>query len=329
MPANVKNHIVTAGYLRRFTDSKGLIQPVPRTLSSAGVLKPRRPETAGYRSRFFVDRQIADAAEQKLSQYEHRGLEALRRLPTTWPLEDDERFEDRLDIACLVAIHMVRNPAFRHYVSELQGRNIPEYQLSAEAMGPFLREATSEAFSVSHMLGMIPKLASLIASAHWSVIQFREPLLATSDQPVSIVPVLPEGMQAPVSAISAGGYFLAEEYRFPIDPWHLLLFTWANEPDGPEFLPAGHDLAANLNRAVIAGADRDWFHNPERRPTTLPLSAVPTSDCFPVGRLLLPNYGPVAALASQRRIDASACLNEMVENEVTDHFHVARIEIAA
>jgi hypothetical protein len=100
---------------------------------------------------------------------------------------------------------------------------------------------------------------------------------------VSIVPVLPEGMQALVSAISAGGYLLAEEYRFPIDPRHLLLFTWANEPDAPEFLQGGHDLAANLNRAVIAGADREWFHNPERRPTTLPLSALPTSDCFPVG----------------------------------------------
>jgi hypothetical protein len=326
---NVKNHIVTAGYLRRFTDSNGLIQRVPRTPSSVGIVKPRRPETVGYRSRFFVDRQIADAAEHMLGQYEHRGLEALKRLPATWPLEDDKRFEDRLDIACLVAIHTVRTPAFRHHVSELQGHNIPEYQLSPEAVEPFLREVTSEAFSVSHMLGMIPKLASLIASAHWSVIQFLEPLLATSDQPVSIVPVLPEGMQAPVSAISAGGYLLAEEYRFPIDPHHLLLFTWANEPDSPDFFQGDHDLAANLNRSVIGGADQEWFHNPVRRPTTLPLSAVPTTNCFPVGRLFLPNYGTEAVLDSQRRTDASSCLDEMIENEITDHFHVARIALAA
>jgi hypothetical protein len=62
---NAKNHIVTAGYLRRFADRNGLIQPVTRTVSPAGIIKPRRPETVGYRSRFFVDRQIADPAEHR------------------------------------------------------------------------------------------------------------------------------------------------------------------------------------------------------------------------------------------------------------------------
>jgi hypothetical protein len=326
---NRKNHIITAGLLRRFADAHGRVQPVPRTGPLTKKLEPRRPENTGYRQRFFQDRAIATAAEHTLSQYESKGLAALRTVEAKWPLEDDVRFADRLDIACLVAIHIVRTPAFRHHVDEIQNRALRDYQLSEQAMEPFLQEVTSEGFRVSHMLGMIPKLASLIASAHWSLIEFQDRLLATSDQPVSIVPVLPEGMATPVSAISAGGFLLAEEYRFPIDPSHALLFTWANEPDAPTPLRGDHDIAANLNRAVIAGADREWFHNPERRPTVLPLDAVPTSDCFSIGRLLLPDYGMNAVLESQRRIDASACLEEMIENEVTDHFHVARVAVPA
>jgi hypothetical protein len=324
---NRKNHIITAGLLRRFADSRGLVQPVPRAGLVTTTLKPRRPENTGYRQRFFQDRVIAAATERTLSQYESKGLAALRTLQAKWPLEDDARIADRLDIACLVAIHILRTPAFRHHVDEIQNRALPDYQLSDGAMEPFLQEATSEGFRVSLMLGMIPKLASLIASAHWSLIEFDDRLLATSDQPVSIVPVLPEGMSAPVSAVSAGGFLLAEEYRFPIDPYHALLFTWANEPDAPTLLRGDHDIAANLNRAVISGSDREWFHNPERRPTMLSLDAVPTSACFPIGRLLLPDYDMTAVLESQRRIHASACIEEMIENEVTDHFHVARVAV--
>jgi hypothetical protein len=87
---------------------------------------------------------------------------------------------------------------------------------------------------------------------------------------------------------------------------------------------AGSDeLAAELKSAVIAGADRDWFHNPERRPTRLPPSAVQTDECPPVGRLLLPDCA--AMRPSARR----AAPTLMIENEVTDDYHVARVVLTS
>lgn len=37
----------------------------------------------------------------------------------------------------------------------------------------------------------------------------------------------------------------------------------------------------------------------------------------------------VAAMESRRRQDAVECLDQMIENEVTDSFHVAQISVAA
>lgn len=329
---HVKIHIVTAGYLRRFTNAQGHLQTV-RPIDPIRQIDPRGPETVGYRSRYFVDPQIAAAAEQRLSRYESAGLRSLRKIDTTWPLESDELFEDRLHVACLVAIHMLRNEAFKQHTARLQSRNLaqklPGYGFEEAREEVFLREVTSEGFRVDHMLGMIPKMASVIASAHWSLIEFPAPLLATGDQPVTVVPLLADGVAATVQPNPDHGFLLTEEMRFPIDPRRALLFTWANEPDAPEPLRGNDDIAADLNRAVIAQADREWFYNPDRRPTRLPTSGLQTESCGPVGRELLARYDAAAAMESRRRQDAVECLDQMIENEVTDRFHVARISVAA
>lgn len=330
---HVKIHIVTAGYLRRFTDVRGHLQTVRRADPPTRRIAPRRPETVGYRSRYFTEPEIAMAAERRLSRYESAGLKSLRKIDTTWPLEADELFQDRLHIACLVAIHMLRNEAFKQHTARLQARSLaqrlPEYEMGEAREEILLRELTSERFRVDHMLGMIPKMASMIASAHWSVIEFPAPLLATGDQPVTVVPLLEDGVSATVQPHPDHGFLLTEEMRFPIDPRRALLFTWANELDAPEPLRAGDDIAADLNRAVIAQADREWFHNPDRRPTRLPTSGLQTEACASVGRELLAGYDAAAAMASRRRHDAVECLDQMIEGEVVDRFHVARISVAA
>lgn len=333
MGEHVKIHIATAGYLRRFTDTQGHLQTVRPADPPARRIAPRGPETVGYRSRYFADPQIAMAAERRLSRYESAGLKSLRKIDTTWPLEADELFEDRLHIACLVAIHMLRNEAFKQHTARLQVRSVaqrlPEYGLGEDREEILLRELTSERFRVDHMLGMIPKMASLIASAHWSVIEFPAPLLATSDQPVTVVPLLADGVAATVQPHPDHGFLLTEEMRFPIDPRRALLFTWANEPDALEPLRGSDDIAADLNRAVIAQADREWFHSPDRRPTRLPTSGLRTESCAPVGRELLPEYDADAAMPSRRRHEAVECLDQMIEGEVVDRFHVARVSAAA
>ena len=235
---HVKIHIATAGYLRRFTNAHGHIQTV-RPADPTRRIPSRGPETVGYRSRYFVDPRSQRPPSSGSPATESAGLRSLRKIDTTWPLESDELFEDRLHIACLVAIHMVRNEAFKQHTARLQSRNLaqklPEYDFEAAREEVFLRELTSEGFRVDHMLGMIPKMASMIASAHWSLIEFPAPLLATGDQPVTVVPLLADGVAATVQPNPDHGFLLTEEMRFPIDPQRALLFTWANEPDAPPF----------------------------------------------------------------------------------------------
>lgn len=79
----VANHIVTAGYLRRFANNGGLIQPVRPHDQSKRPIPLRRPETVGYRARFFSNRELAEQAEQTMSQWEGRGLQALARIDRT------------------------------------------------------------------------------------------------------------------------------------------------------------------------------------------------------------------------------------------------------
>jgi hypothetical protein len=327
-----KPHIVTAGYLRRFADGK-LIQPVRKDAApSDRPMSPRQPSTVGIRTDFYVASEIASKAEKTLNGYETRGLDALRRLKSGWPLERGSGYLDRLSIAGLVAVHMVRNPSFRHHLDRLRvanvERTIAEGKLSSpEAEAKFIEESGSEKFAVEHFLSLVPKTASLIASAHWTLIEFPARLLATSDQPVTIVPFLPEGMRAPVEAAPRGGILFAEEFRFPVDPEHALLFTWAEGRDTPVVPTGSDDLAAELNRAVISQADREWFHHPQRRPTTLPLSGLPKGTCAPVARRLMTWYGSKAAAESLRRRAAAERLDLMIEKEITTEAHIANVGV--
>jgi hypothetical protein len=224
---------------------------------------------------------------------------------------------------------LVVTPLDRLRVASVE-QTIAEGTLSGpEAEERFIVESSSEKFAVEHFLSLIPKTASLIASAHWTLIEFPDRLLATSDQPVAIVPILPDGTRAPVDAAPRGGILFAEEFRFPIDPKHALLFTWAEGRDTPVVPTGSDDLAADLNRAVVSQADREWFHHPQRRPTTLPLSGLRTGDCSPVARRLMPEYGPAAAVESLRRRAAAERLDLMIEKEITSEAHIAQVGVVA
>ncbi len=295
-------------------------------------MSPRQPSTVGIRTDFYADPELAAKAEKALNGYETRGLDALRRIESGWPLERGSGYLDRLSVAGLVAVHMVRNPSFRHYLDRLRVANVERTLAEGTLGGPeaeekFIAESSSERFAVEHFLSLIPKTASLIASAHWTLVEFPDRLLATSDQPVTIVPILPDGMRAPVDAAPRGGILFAEEFRFPIDPKHALLFTWAEGRDTPVVPTGSDDLAAELNRAVVSQADREWFHHPQRRPTTLPLSGVPTGSCVPVARRLMTWYGPKAAAESLRRRAAAERLDVMIEKEITTEAHIVQVGV--
>jgi len=95
----------------------------------------------------------------------------------------------------------------------------------------------------------------------------------------------------------------------------------------------GKRLAPEPRRVALANrvqhpldqADGEWFHHPERRATRLGIDGLPSFKCRPLGRLLLPDYGTKAAIKSQRRFDATKCINDMIEHPAKGKMRVARV----
>jgi hypothetical protein len=290
----------------------------------------KQPNSVGFRRRFFSDSRIARAAEHRFGVYESQGISGLENLGRSWPPTDQQR----LDIAKLVAIHMVRNPAFIEATtsasSALVRNNFDEYraQLSERQAEELVGHLTGELFCVDHMFDLVPKHASLIASMHWTLLEFPLPLLATSDQPVTVVPLLRDGATARVTAMPKTGYLMTEEVRFALDPNRALVFTWVNDIDAERPVLADDDFAAELNRAVIAQADREWFHHPDRRATRLKPGELDLEACSSLGRQLIVGYGAGYAVESPRRQRAVELINHMIEERITDEIHVARVRRA-
>lgn len=329
MAPYANNHIASAGYLKGWTDNNGQLARV--LLETPGASELKQPGNVGFRRRFFSDSELARAAERRFSVYESQGISGLTQLGRSWPPTDQQR----LDIAKLVAIHMVRNPAFVEATKSASGAlvrdNLDEYreQLTEDQTEELIGHLSGEVFRVDHMFDLVPKHASLIASMHWTVLEFQVPLLATGDQPVTVVPLLRDGETARVAAMPETGYLMTEEMRFALDPCRALVFTWLNDIESEGPVLAGDEFAAELNRAVIAQADREWFHHPSRRATRLKRDDLGFEACSSLGHQLIAEYSTEYAVESPRRLHAVKLINRMIEERITDEFHVARVRRAA
>lgn len=324
-PRNI--HIATAGYVRRWADSAGQVMRVPIFAPSGAERK--KPEKVGFRPRFWgPDPELARATEERLNRYESLGIEGLRQLDRgLWPSD----IATRQNISFIVAVHMVRNPAFWRSALERQEtaltQRLPEWRgtLTEKQLAEGLAYLRSRRFQIGHMLDLIPKYAALIASMHWTLIEFTEPLIATSDQPVAIFPILDNQEIAQVDAIPTTGYLDTEEIRFPVDPYRSLIFTWYDAHDTGRIIQGDRDLAAELNRPIIGQADRDYFHHTGGLPPRLKSNGdFNVLKCSGVGCSLLPDYGTEYARQSHRRKATTANVNQMIEERIADRMIVTR-----
>jgi hypothetical protein len=326
------NHIATKSYL------KGWANPAARNrvarvmlddpLSRSELKHPRR---VGARENFFgADPEVRRQAEERFNKFESKGIEALRQLEHSWPPEGDYRS----DIACLVGIHMVRNPAFitrATLLSEAEiERKMTAYRqtMTEEQIEIMLANFRTIAFKINYMLSLVLKQASLLAAMHWTVVEFPEQLLATSDQPVSVVPILEDGETAEIEVFPQTGFLGTHEIRFPINPRRALLMTWIEGFDTERAVRADDDIAAEMNRTTIAQADREWFHHPSRRATCLKKDDLADRFCRPVAQQLASDYTPEAARNSGRRRTAEKTLEEMIEGEVSNEIRWSRPVLA-
>jgi hypothetical protein len=318
------NHVASTCYLRPWAGEDGNLR---RVLTGRLKSEPKRPTKVGFRRRLFGNAAVSKAAERQMTIYESEGINALRRINADWPLD----LPTKAKIGALVAVHMVRNPAVLETTSQLLSKQIieklPQYEreFSPDKVSELIGALTSNEFRVSHMLETIPKTASLVASMHWTLLDFGEPLLATGDQPVTAVPLLDDDGRAEVVPMPSTGYVATTELRLALGPSRALLFTWMNDEDSERPLPCDDVIAVELNRAVVAQADREWFHHPDRRPTRITANDFNLESCRAISHDLIPGYSVEAAAASPRRDHTRELLEGMIENNVINAYHVGGV----
>jgi hypothetical protein len=170
---------------------------------------------------------------------------------------------------------------------------------------------------VETLLKQVPRVASMLMSMQWSLVEFGEPIIASCDQPMIFVPRLRAGERLPVAPMPRSGFMETVEVRFPIDPTHVLLLSWSPQPGLVTPVPGEFRHATDVNRTTRAQADRHWFHRPGPRPPLLtPLML--DSSCEPLSYDLVPGYTFDVAATSRRRAEADTIMKKLIESNTTD-----------
>jgi hypothetical protein len=292
-----------------------------------------KPQSVGHRKDFWGrDAKVRQAVEEALGGVETDIARVLRRLDSAWPLGRGTK--DWFAVAYLVAIHLLRTPYARRRMLALQEpalkRQLPRLgHWDHAAVNQFLKVVTSDAWRAQIFSEQLPQIATLVASMHWTLLEFQDEVLATSDQPVTIVPLMDGQPATAHPPLPVTGLADCQEIRMALDPCHALVLTWLNEPDDGMRLSGNDRLAAELNRAVIGQADKQWFHHPARRPITLTPPLLTNKACGPIGPELFPEHRPDDFVHSQRRLDTFRNLKRMIEKPVPGELRVAGVRRAA
>jgi hypothetical protein len=278
----------------------------------------RRVASVGWRPGWWgSDADLARGVEELLRKTEDRAAPILREIGTRWPLGRD----DRAELAQFVAIHVVRGPAWRD-AYDMASLNAMSEELRRRRWGDRVErmafaEFVGDPLRAAAMLKDVPRIGSILMSMCWTLVQFDDLLIGSCDQPVVWYPLLRPQHHVPIRGIPQGGFMDTVEVRFPIDPWRVLLFSWAPQPDieGPVVGEFRH--AADVNRSTNAQTDRDWFYRPGTIP---PFLAAPRVDraCEPLSYDLVPGYSHDVAVTSPRRAEADKLMADLIDSGVTD-----------
>jgi hypothetical protein len=313
-----KNHVASACYTQAFADESGDVGVLRRS----GQRHHARPRAVGFRTKFWgADAALRQQAEEAAGRVETAAGPLVPRVPALWPLRpgSDERFQ----ISALIALHTVRTPAFRREMiatgEQLLRDNRAKYEdgLTHEQYARVLAELRSDRQMAATMIGNIPKMASLVGSAHWSLIRFPRPWLLTADHAVAVMPISDQTVVA-VKAVPDAGFGSALEFRFALDPRHLLVACWLDEPDDHAVIDGDYTLACDNNLALAAQAEAELFHHPAQIP---PFFTPPWLEPKPpesIAARLHAGYGPASARDSERRRRAIELVENLIEHEITD-----------
>ena len=327
-PSVYRSHIVPRGYLRQFAVN-GKIVAVDRD----GIEESKPIEKAGTRARHYRRARPGtgepiDDIEWSLGNLENVAIPALRMLEDTWPPDDDQKNK----VATLFAYQLLRGPRWRaerddhtmEFIEELRrtGR-LDDDKGNARVLTPEEREHLDEVqahllASTAHwtrMLVMGLTFSGVLASMHWTLVDFPSPLLVTSDDPVVIWPRY-QLARVPQPTPLTTGLLETLEVRVPVSPTHLLLMTWSDGFDDDENRAMGkRHHAKNANAFTRAQADKHWFYMPGTAPVIGKRRRFP-----PISAELINGYSVDAVAKTRRRAAVASTIKDgrdLSDREIT------------
>jgi hypothetical protein len=305
-----KNHIVTAGYVRRFGRDN-----LVTVHAKDGRVYDEGPGGVGYQRDFWGSSTLASKLELGFSKMESFALNVVEDIHDRWPL----KAQNRAALGRFLALHIVRLPAYGGFNRMLSERalratiaeGIEEFRLTPEQAETYAETLRDETMHVSALVRQLSRIASFLCSMHWSLVEFPEDWLISCDQPVMLLPYSPSPI-TPASAITPQGLASTLEGRFTLDPRHALLLSWHEAEETT--LTGTRAQACSINCALTAQTLQEWFCLPGSRP---PFLSPPLLEerVYPVSSELLPGYSVVSAAASQRRKKAEDIVLKMIDEQ--------------
>lgn len=309
-----RGHIVPAMYLAAWA-TRG--QLGVRLDDGRTVGMPTRK--AGTRSRFYQrtrpDGTKIDDIEESFATSESAAAPILREIKERWPLERDTRSV----LAEFLSLQYVRSPRWREWYASRSKDVVAAWVRDGSVVAE--DKTNTETFLLTdhrralRMYSMIPKIASTFGSMHWTLIEFREPLLMTSDHPVVGWPL---GLRSgnPQLFGHSTGIFEIFETRFPVSPTLLLLGAWVDRPISAERIVRGaKQHASNSNALSIAYSERQSYFVLDTSPPVANRRLVPLSPNF------FPGYDDRAVLASTLRAQVQQAINALIQREPDSPAH--------
>ena len=320
-PKVKRSHIVSRTYLRNFAEN----DMIAMRLGSSGQARTIHIDDAAVRKAFYrrtrPDGTEIDDIEWSMSHLEGSVTPLLRGIESRWPLSN----EDKATLAEFVALQILRSPrwrewhnnALRNEIADLRhtrgaSMNLPRPATDAE-IARFEAASGTATARLTKMLELLPKVASIAAGMHWSLVRFDAPLLVTSDHPVDVWPLERGEACAPEPTRMSAGLLPTLEVRLPLSPHLALLMTWVDDPDTVQPHRGRKHHAKSLNAFTVAQADKQWFHRPGVSP---PLTTG--------GRLLalspqfFHGYGVQVAWNSRLRAEVSRRIQPRIGSDLRD-----------
>jgi hypothetical protein len=271
----VLQHYVSRFYLRGFADENRRLAVIDR---GSGRIRATPIKRAAAQEHFYTVETEAGqqefTVEAMLGWLENRAAPVLPKIRSGDPLDEQERE----DLLVFMTFQIVRGPDHRtihrqlvDYWAKFQAASWPK---DPDGMRELLRQASDteptdedvqkamdwaaqpdkwevephQNESIKIMLDVAQELYPALASRQWNLMEFEEPLLVTSDRPV-----FHWSKPKPSDKFRGTGFANADEVRFPLDAWRMLILTL----EGPAITARlGPEWAWELNKTTVG-----WCHD--------------------------------------------------------------------